>query len=69
MATALLDDLREADNLWPRPHDDEELQASVVLEGDVRVVGAEGHGFPSRYLIDRSTFFETDDSVPNFLFI
>lgn len=44
VAPALLDDLGQPDDLGSGAHDDEELQAAVALEGDVAVVGAEGHG-------------------------
>lgn len=38
MAAALLDNLGQADDLGARTHDDQELQAAVVLEADVGIV-------------------------------
>ncbi len=32
VAAALPDDLREADDLRPRPHDDQQLQAAIIFE-------------------------------------
>lgn len=37
MAAALLDDLGQADDLGARAHDDEQLQAAVVLETNIKL--------------------------------
>lgn len=45
VTATLLDDLGEPDDLGSGAHDDEELQAAVVFEGDGRIInkGASGH--------------------------
>ena len=45
---ALLDDLREPDDLGARAHDDQELEAAVVFKLDVGVVPCHGSARPPR---------------------